>query len=52
MQGKQIKNFNIAPSFGYSSLTIQGGSMNAGMYMYTLIANGKEVDTKKMILTE
>jgi len=24
----------------------------AGMYVYTLLADGKEVDTKRMILTE
>ena len=51
MQGRQVKNFNIAPAFGYGSVTIEGGSMEAGMYMYTLITDGKEVDTKKMILT-
>jgi len=32
--------------------TIEGCSINAGMYLYTLIADGKEVDTKKMILTK
>jgi len=26
--------------------------MEPGMYLYTLIADGKEVDTKKMILTK
>jgi len=33
-------------------LTISGSELNAGMYFYSLIADGKEVDTKKMILTK
>jgi hypothetical protein len=32
--------------------TIEGHTLKAGMYLYTLIADGKEVDTKKMILTK
>ena len=51
MQGRQVQNFNVPSSFGYGSITIEGSAMKAGMYMYALIANGKEVDTKKMILT-
>jgi len=31
---------------------IEGNTMEPGMYLYTLIADGKEVDTKKMILTK
>jgi hypothetical protein len=50
MQGSQIENFQIN-AFGKGSITIQGGSMQPGMYMYTLIADGREVDTNRMILT-
>jgi hypothetical protein len=50
MQGYQIENYYLS-TFGEGSITIQGGSMQPGMYMYTLIADGREVDTKKMILT-
>jgi hypothetical protein len=32
--------------------TIQGSEFQAGMYLYSLIADGKEVDTKRMILTK
>jgi hypothetical protein len=35
-----------------TSVTIEGHTLKAGMYLYTLIADGKEVDTKKMILTK
>jgi len=34
------------------SITIKGSELNPGMYLYTLIVDGKEVDTKRMILTE
>lgn len=51
LQGKQIQNFNIT-EFGNSQLTINGYELTPGMYYYTLIADGKEIDTKKMILTD
>ena len=51
MQGAQKKSIPVN-SRGNTSVTISGGEFEAGMYMYTLIADGKEVDTKRMILTE
>jgi hypothetical protein len=51
MQGVQIKSFDIIER-GATSVTIEGYTLQAGMYLYTLIADGKEVDTKKMILTK
>jgi len=51
MQGKQIKSFNIQER-GNTSVTINGYTLDAGMYLYTLLADGNEVDTKKMILTK
>jgi hypothetical protein len=51
MQGTQIMKFEIIER-GLTAVTIEGYALNAGMYLYTLIADGKEVDTKKMILTK
>ncbi len=51
MQGSQVKSFNINER-GNTSITIEGNSLEAGMYLYTLIADGREVNTKKMILTK
>lgn len=51
MQGVQLKSFPINER-GNTSVTIEGNTLEAGMYLYTLIADGKEVDTKKMILTK
>ena len=51
LQGKQIKQINIEER-GNGSVVINGYELTPGMYMYTLIVDGKEIDTKKMILTE
>ena len=51
MQGTQIKNIS-GLSGGAGVITINGRELKAGMYIYTLIADGKEVDTKRMILTD
>ena len=51
MQGLQIKSIAIN-NRGNGKETINGSELKAGMYIYTLIADGKEVDTKRMILTQ
>jgi hypothetical protein len=51
MQGSQIEQFQLLLT-GKGSIKIEGSSMEPGMYLYTLIADGIEVDTKKMILTK
>ncbi|MFA9389012.1 MAG: tail fiber domain-containing protein [Prolixibacteraceae bacterium] len=51
MQGEQIQKLTINER-GNTAANIEGHSLKAGMYLYTLIADGKEVDTKKMILTK
>lgn len=51
MQGIQIKSYPInEPANG--NILIQASELVPGMYLYTLIADGKEIDTKKMILTD
>ncbi|MFA9391205.1 MAG: tail fiber domain-containing protein [Prolixibacteraceae bacterium] len=51
MQGIQIQEYTIQEREN-TNVTIDGFTLNAGIYLYTLIADGKEVDTKKMILTK
>lgn len=51
LQGTEIKSYPISAK-GSQSITIQGSDLKAGMYFYTLIVDGKEVDTKRMILTK
>ena len=50
MQGSLIKQEQIKTY--QSSIIINGSELNAGMYLYSLIIDGKEVDTKRMILTK
>jgi hypothetical protein len=51
MQGHQIDSHEIYQT-GSGNISISGNTMQAGMYLYTLIVDKQEVDTKKMILTE
>ena len=51
LQGKQMKQVVITER-GNNSIVLKGYEFVPGMYMYSLIVDGKEVDTKKMILTE
>ncbi|MCF8359891.1 MAG: tail fiber domain-containing protein [Prolixibacteraceae bacterium] len=51
MQGEQVSSHPVQQR-GNTFVTIEGYTLDAGMYLYTLIADGKEVDTKKMILTK
>ena len=50
LNGKMLLQFpNLR---GASQVTINGSSLQAGMYLYTLVVNGEEIITKKMILTK
>ncbi len=51
LQGMQIKQIVITQR-GEGSQWISGSELIAGMYLYALIADDKEVDTKRMILTK
>ncbi len=51
MQGKQIKRYELTTLEGNGKIIINGGELTPGMFFYSLIANGQEVGTKRMILT-
>lgn len=51
MQGTLIRTYDNLKA-GTGRLVINGGELKAGMYLYSLIADEKEVDTKRMILTK
>lgn len=51
MNGVQLKSYEITER-GKGSIIIQGYELTAGMYLYALIADGKVIDTKRMILTK
>jgi len=51
LQGAQVKQIVIMQR-GEGSQWISGSELTAGMYLYALIADGKEVAVKRMVLTE
>jgi|GEM_PF-117724 len=49
MSGKQVKSIDITER-GVSHISVTSEGLSEGMYLYSLIADGKVVGTKKMIL--
>jgi len=50
LKGTQLKSYNL--NKGDCNVTIYGNELIAGIYLYSLVVDGKMVDTKQMILTE
>jgi len=48
--GQLMKSFSLHN--GMNNVTINGGSLSSGQYAYTLLADGKRIDTKHMVLTK
>jgi trimeric autotransporter adhesin len=51
LEGKQLKDIQVNER-GRAAVKISGSEFNPGMYLYALIADGKVVDTKRLILTK
>ena len=51
MQGKQLQQIALTQR-GEGAEQISASQLDPGMYLYALIADGQEVDVKRMILTE
>ena len=49
--GKQVKSYEIQER-GQGALTVEAYELEAGTYIYTLIVDNREIDSKKMILTK
>lgn len=50
LSGKMLKKLPI--SSGETSVSVNGWELGEGMYLYTLLVNGQEIDTKRMIITK
>ena len=50
MTGKTIKKLPI--SSGMESVSIGGYELGEGMFLYSLVVNGQEIDTKRMIISK
>lgn len=51
MQGTLLRSYNDLDS-AKNEVAVRGSDLKPGMYLYSLIIDGREIDTKKMILTE
>jgi myo-inositol-hexaphosphate 3-phosphohydrolase len=51
LSGKQISSFPITEK-GSSSITITSEKLAAGIYIYSVIADGKLLDSKRMIVAQ
>lgn len=51
LSGKTVKQFNNL-SKGNGTISIEANSLSSGNYMYSLIVDGKRIDTKQMVLTK
>ena len=50
MTGKMLKKLPISSS--ETSVSVNGWELGEGMFLYTLLVNGREIDTKRMIITK
>jgi hypothetical protein len=51
LNGTQLKSIPLHLK-GNGNVIIYGNELKAGMYLYSLIADGKVIDTKRMVLTD
>ena len=51
MNGMQVDQLPLTDR-GNASVTLKGEQLSAGMYIYSLVADGKVINTKRMILTK
>lgn len=51
MSGKQLRSFDLHDR-GDSRINIIGGELDAGMYLYSMVADGLLIGTKQMLLTD
>ena len=50
MTGKMLRQIPVDSSM--QAIAINGYELSAGIYLYSLVVNGKEIDTKRMILSK
>jgi hypothetical protein len=50
MTGKTIKKMPV--SSGMESVSVGGYELGEGMFLYSLVVNGQEIDTKRMIISK
>ena len=51
LQGRQVRKLPVEGR-GKTSVRLEGSGLGAGMYVYALVADGEEVESRRMILTD
>jgi len=51
LNGRELKKYPVN-GVGEGQVQVSSGSLTPGMYLYSLIVDGQETDTKKMVLSE
>jgi hypothetical protein len=51
LEGKELKSIQVLDR-GNTSIRLLGNELNAGMYLYVLLVDGKVIATKRLILTK
>jgi trimeric autotransporter adhesin len=51
LTGKQITKFAITEK-GNASLTVTAEKLQPGIYIYSIVADGKVIDSKRMIVAD
>jgi hypothetical protein len=52
INGRMLQQYELKNVSGNQEFNVNANTFDAGMYFYTLLLNGKEVDTKKMFITK
>ncbi len=52
LTGKQLQCYELSTNNGENAIEVRASSLQAGMYLYSLLVDGKLIDTKRMVLTE
>lgn len=52
LAGKQLQCHELPAAQGANTIEVRASSLQAGMYLYSLIVGNQLVDTKRMVLTE
>lgn len=51
MLGEQLSQYDVS-TFGEGNITISANELYAGTFLYSLVVDGKLIDTKQMIITQ
>lgn len=52
LNGQQLKKYDLDTAVISNSVTVEGSTLTAGMYIYALIIDGQMIASKRMVLTE